>query len=105
MKCTYCKKEIADGPILFAGYDFCSDVCQIRFYKEEMPNLGGEMITDEEIQELEQSSGEKRRDLYEKITLRNMGRFDQSKFMKWINEKSSNNWVFKIKQFFKKFWK
>ena len=105
MKCAYCKKEINENPISFADRDFCSDVCQLRFYKEELPNLGGDMIADEEIQELDQSSGDKRRDLYEKITLRNMERFDQSKFMKKLKEKSHNEWVFTIKQFFKKFWK
>lgn len=105
MQCSYCKKEISGNSISFADRDFCSDVCQLRFYKEELPNLGGDMITDEEILELEQTSGDKRRDLYEWITLRNMERFDQSKFMTKPKKKSSSEWVVVLKQFFQKFWK
>lgn len=103
MKCTYCKKEIIDSPILFSGYDFYSDVCQLRFYKEEMPNLGGEFITDEEIKELEKATGKGRGDLYEKISLRNTERFNQSNFMKYIKEKTSSPWLIALKQLFKKF--
>lgn len=105
MKCVYCKKEISDSPILFAGHDFCSDVCQLRLYKEEMPNLGGEFITDEEIKELEQATGERRSDLYEKISLRNAERFNQSNFMKYIKEKTSPPWLLALRQVFKIFWK
>lgn len=103
MKCAYCKKEITENPILFAGYDFCSDVCQLRFYKEEMPNLGGEFITDEEIKELEQAMDERRDDLYEKISLRNMERFNQSKFMSYLKEKTSPPWIVALRKLFKKF--
>ena len=105
MKCAYCKKEISGNSISFAERDFCSDICQLKFYREEMPNLGGDMINDEEIRELERASGEKRQELYGQITLRNMERFDQSKFMKQLKDKSSNEWIFRLKQFFKKFWK
>ena len=105
MKCAYCKKDINENSISFADRDFCSDVCHLRFYKEEMPNLGGDMITNEEIQELERSSKSNRRNLYEKITLRNMERFDQSKFMENLKAKSSSQWVFALKKFFSKFLK
>lgn len=89
IKCAWCKKSINSGNYISgASQIFCSDVCLLRFYKEELPNLVGHVITDEDIQEIEQSTGEKRRELYEKISSRMMEGIDSSKIMQAIKRKA-----------------
>ncbi len=67
MKCDTCKKDINGNSILAAGKEFCSDVCHLRFLKDEMPNLGGSWISEEMIQELDKLSGTEREEQYGKI--------------------------------------
>ena len=76
VKCSQCKNIIQGETILVVNRDFCSDVCHLRFWKEEMPNLGGKWITDEALEKLSLLSGEERNAFYSKIVnfiLDNMG--------------------------------
>ena len=91
MNCAWCKKSIQAGEhISGAGYDFCTDVCLLRFYKEELPNFVGHVITDEDIHEIERATGQKRKELYEKITLRMMDGVESSNFMQTIIKASDD---------------
>ncbi len=67
MKCDTCKKDMGRESILAAGHEFCSDICHLRFLKDEMPNLGGVWISEEMIQELNKLSGQERKDQYNEI--------------------------------------
>lgn len=67
MQCATCYKNIFGKSILAAGEEFCSDVCHLRFLKDEMPNLGGCWISDEMIKELNKQSGQEREDHYKNI--------------------------------------
>lgn len=67
MYCANCKKEVIENYISAAGKEFCSDVCHLRFLKDEMPNLGGVWISEEMIQELDKLSGQERKDQYNEI--------------------------------------
>ncbi len=65
--CAQCKNAITGRSILAVKRDFCSDVCHLRFWKEEMPNLGGQWITDEALGILSRLDGGERKAYYSKI--------------------------------------
>lgn len=67
MKCATCKKEIEDSPISAADRYFCSDICHLRYWKEELPNLGGNWISDEMLEQFDKLKGQERSDQYAKI--------------------------------------
>lgn len=81
MRCATCKKDIVGDGISAARRDFCSDVCHLHFWKEEMPNLGGRWISDENIQKLEQLHGQQREEFYNKIVNSILDNFDDTYFM------------------------
>ncbi|MEK7578501.1 MAG: hypothetical protein AAB456_02175 [Patescibacteria group bacterium] len=67
MECAACKNKITEGSISAVDRDFCSDICHLRFWKDEMPNLGGNFISDEMIEELDKLAGQERKDQYNEI--------------------------------------
>ena len=82
MQCATCGKQIESGGIsALGGQDFCSDICHLRFWKEEMPNLGGRWISDEDMQKLEQLQGQEREEFYHKIVSSILDNFDDTYFM------------------------
>lgn len=81
MKCATCGNNIGSTSVSAAGKDFCSDVCHLRFWKDEMPNLGGRWITDEDIVKVEQLSGEDRKNEYARIVQFIMDNFDMTSLM------------------------
>ena len=81
MKCATCGKQIGNGRISAAGQDFCSDICHLRFWKEEIPNLGGRWITGENLKELKRLTGQARQDEYSRIVNLIMDNFDDTYFM------------------------
>ena len=82
MKCATCGKQIEDNGIsALGGRDFCSDICHLRFWKDEMPNLGGRWIGDENLKELEQLTGQIREDEYNRIVNFIMNNFNNTAFM------------------------
>lgn len=74
--CETCKRKIEDEVLLATKKEFCSDVCYLRYWKEEMPNFGGRWITDENIKELEQLTGQARQDKYNQIVSFVLDNFD-----------------------------
>lgn len=92
MNCAFCKKSIGSNSyISFANQEFCSDVCQLKFYKEEMPNLGGSAISDEDIVKVERSSGDERRQLIDNIFTRTMSALESGKFMQAISNEAEKD--------------
>jgi len=81
MKCQTCKNKIDGGYISAVGQVFCSDVCHLRFWKEEMPNLGGRWIDEEDIEKIRKLSGEERKEAYYKLTRFIHDNFDMTAFM------------------------
>ena len=79
MKCANCEKEKAI--ISAAGKHFCSDVCHLRFWKEEMPNLGGQWIDEEDILMLDKLSGEPRKRAYDKLVMFILNNFENTSLM------------------------
>lgn len=89
MNCALCRKSInSKSYISFTNREFCSDICQLKFYKEEIPNLGGSAVTDEDIIKVEQSSGDERRELIEDIFNRTMNAFESGKFIQALKNKA-----------------
>ena len=91
MICAQCKKEITGIMISAADHYFCSDVCHLRFWKEEMPNLGGRWISDEHIKKAEELEGQERRDFYNKIVMAIVNNFDQTYFMLLLSHSKDPN--------------
>ena len=81
MNCAFCKKKIMGNSISVTGRDFCSDICHLRFWKDEMPNLGGRWISDENLAELEYLNGQEREDEYNRIVNFIIDNFGITKFM------------------------
>lgn len=81
MNCATCKKEINGAPILAVDRSFCSDVCHLRFWKDELPNLGGRWISDEDIQRLQRLHGEEREEEYSRIVSFILNHLDSSPLM------------------------
>ncbi len=79
--CATCRNKITGVHISAAGKDFCSDVCHLRFWKDEMPNLGGRLITDEDISNLDSLVGESRKGEYTRISRFILERFNSTAFM------------------------
>lgn len=67
MNCATCKNKIKNFHISAVDRNFCSHICHLRFWKDEMPNLGGNWISDENLQELERLDGQEREDEYNRI--------------------------------------
>jgi hypothetical protein len=76
MKCVRCHNAIGNVRISAAENDFCSEGCHLRFWKEEMPNRGGECITEEDVVRVEMLEGEDRKNEHTKIIQRVMENFD-----------------------------
>ena len=73
--CQTCERETNMVRLSAAGQYFCSDVCHLRFWKDNMPNLGGKWITDRNIAKVGSLEGEERKEEYNRITgfiLKNM---------------------------------
>lgn len=81
MECETCKTEITDGNISAAGKDFCSDICHLRFWKNEIPNLGGRLIDEEDIEKIGKLSGQERKDEYNKLVMFVLNSLDSTAFM------------------------
>lgn len=74
--CETCKRKIENEVLLATKKEFCSDICYLRYWKEEMPNFGGRWITDENIKEVEQLTGQARQDKYNQIVSFVLDNFD-----------------------------
>jgi hypothetical protein len=79
--CAQCKNPITSNYIIAVKRDFCSEVCHLRFWKEEMPNLGGQWITDEALEILGKLKGGERNAYYSKIISFIMNNFDSTTLM------------------------
>lgn len=87
--CAQCKNTIKGNAILAVNRDFCSDVCHLRFWKEEMPNLGGKWITDEALEELSNLDGDERKAYYSKIIVFIMNNFNSTTFISRIRNSNT----------------
>lgn len=74
--CETCKRKIEGEVLLATKKEFCSDICYLRYWKEEMPNFGGRWITDENIKEVGQLAGQARQDKYNQIVRFVLDNFD-----------------------------
>lgn len=83
MNCATCNKE-AKNSISAAGHIFCSDVCHLLFWQKEMPNLGGEFISNDDIKKLDSLQGPEREAFYSKIVNFIMDNIQSSKFIQKI---------------------
>lgn len=81
MNCENCGNKIVGQNISAAQKDFCSDICHLKFWKEEMPNLGGRWIEEEDIQKLKKLSGKEREEKYNEIINFIMDNFGLTSFM------------------------
>ncbi len=81
MDCENCGNKIVGQSISAAQKDFCSDICHLKFWKEEMPNLGGHWIDNEDIQQLEKLTGQARKDKYNEIVNFIIDNFGLTSFM------------------------
>jgi len=89
--CAWCRKPIDPGRYHSgAGELFCSDVCLLRFYKENLSNIVGHVISEEDIKRIEQSTGNKRRELLREIHLRMMGGVETSNLSKHLDSVSDD---------------
>lgn len=79
--CETCKRKIEDEILLATKREFCSDVCYLRYWREERPNFGGRWITDENLKELEQLTGQAREDEYKRIVNFLLDNFDANYVM------------------------
>jgi len=84
--CAQCKNTITGRSILVVKRDFCSDICHLRFWKEEMPNLGGQWITDEALEILSKLAGDERKAYYSKIINFIMDNFNSTTLMSKIRK-------------------
>ncbi len=102
IKCAWCKKPInVKNYISFVGRWFCCNACQLRFYREELPNLGGNTITDEDIKNVELSNGDKLRDLIKDIFNRTTKGLESGKIMQGIRDMATTEKdVYKITDIF-----
>ncbi len=50
--CAMCGEAISGIEIKAFQQSFCSFECHLKYWKEEMPNLGGEFITDEDLEKI-----------------------------------------------------
>ena len=80
-QCQNCKNKIGGSHISAVGQVFCSDVCHLRFWREEMPNLGGRWIDEEDIEKIEKLSGEDRKEAYNKLNRFILDNLDTTAFM------------------------
>lgn len=87
MKCATCSNPITNIHLTAVGQDFCSDVCHLRFWKDEMPNLGGKWITDKSIARVDGLDGEVRKEEYHKICRFVMNNMGDSVFFSRLREK------------------
>lgn len=92
MNCAQCSKPIESSSyISFASRVFCSDVCQLRFHKDELPNLGGEAITDEDIKRLAEASGRERDELRQELFLKASKALEEGGIMQKIHKAADNS--------------
>ncbi len=68
MRCTTCGNEIIGYPISAARQYFCSDICHLRFWKDELPNLGGRWISEEDIKRVQKLGEPERKEEYYRIS-------------------------------------
>jgi hypothetical protein len=81
MKCSTCHREIRGPGLTAAMREFCSEVCHLRFWKNEMPNLGGRWIVDEDITAIENLKGEALKKEYERIVSKVINNLDNTALM------------------------
>lgn len=88
MHCAWCNNAInSKNYISFASRCFCSDVCQLRFHKQELPTIGcGDAITDDDINAIENASGEERKRLRQKLFLKTSKAFEESDFIEKLRK-------------------
>jgi hypothetical protein len=65
--CENCKKPLGSNPIILKRMKFCSDICHLTFWKNEMPNLGGRLILDTDLEKLDKLHGQERHNFYQKV--------------------------------------
>lgn len=82
--CAQCKITMTGRNIVAVKRDFCSELCHLRFWKEEMPNLGGQWITDGALEILSNLNGEECENYYSKIISYIMNNFDSTPLMSKI---------------------
>ena len=90
MHCSQCGNKIEHGHIAAANSYFCSTICHLRFWKVELPNLGGEFITDDFLERfvlLNESSKVKE---YNKLVKYISDNFESTKFFRLLNDKSDD---------------
>ncbi len=81
MKCQTCNNEIKGAYISAVRQVFCSDVCHLQFWREEMPNLGGRWIDEEDIKKISKLSGDERKKAYNKLVCFILDNFDMTALM------------------------
>lgn len=51
-ECAMCGNVIGKFELQAFRTNFCSYACHLQYWKEEMPNLGGDLITDEDLEKI-----------------------------------------------------
>jgi hypothetical protein len=67
MFCRHCKTEIKEISIIFVEEYFCNALCQLTFWKNELPNLGGSFILENDLSKMVSMSLENREREYHRI--------------------------------------
>lgn len=80
-RCDYCDKKIGRTYVLEMSAVLCSDLCHLRYWKENAPAFGGRWITDEDIARVESLKGDKRKAEYKRIINFNYKNVDSTEFM------------------------
>ena len=88
MNCSQCGNKIEQGHIAAAHEYFCSQICHLRFWKEQMPSLGGEFITDDFLNSFALLGDKSKEMEYEKIIDYISDNFGSTKFFRLLNDKA-----------------
>lgn len=98
MRCDYCGQNSGDKTISAANRSFCSDICHLHFWKEEMPGLGGSMISEKTIKGIEQLKGRERQKEYDQVVLSILDSFEQTHIMRGIQDGATESRWLEIPQ-------
>ena len=81
MICAACNNAISGKNISAVGKFFCCKICHLKFWKNEMPNLGGRWITDEDISKIENADEQTADNEYARIVTFIMNNLSSSSVM------------------------
>lgn len=88
--CDNCGKNNSSS-IYTSTHKFCSKECHLVFWKEKMPNTGGNWIFKKDIKKLEKLKGKEKDKFYNKKVMFILNNLDNSRLMREIKSLSNPN--------------